>query len=136
MASSNLDRLDAPACPFVGLDRDHRTRYTYPHPDHRCYAAGRARDADATRQSTWCLTWSYPQCERFRRLPVAEQQRHIVPVIHAFRAGDSLTRIAALYGLSIEEIRRANGLGPEDPIDEGTRLVVPLGGRGQPAEGG
>jgi LysM repeat protein len=48
-------------------------------------------------------------------------------VILVFRAGDSLARIAAAYGLTVEQIATSSGLTFNDVVAEGTRLVIPLG---------
>jgi LysM repeat protein len=47
-------------------------------------------------------------------------------VIYVFRVGDSLERIATTYGLSLEQITQANGLGVNGIVAEGTPLVIPL----------
>jgi LysM repeat protein len=47
-------------------------------------------------------------------------------VIHVFRAGDSLARIASAYGLSVEQLASANGLTFDAVVTDGTRLVIPL----------
>lgn len=44
---------------------------------------------------------------------------------HLVRAGDSLSRIAGRYGISVKALMRANGLSDEDRIRTGQRLVVP-----------
>ena len=47
-------------------------------------------------------------------------------VIHVFRGGDSLARIASAYGLSVEQLASANGLTFDTVVTDGTRLVIPL----------
>ena len=47
-------------------------------------------------------------------------------VIYVFRAGDSLSRIANTYGLTIEQIVLANHLDPNVAVTDGTRLVLPI----------
>jgi LysM repeat protein len=47
-------------------------------------------------------------------------------VIHVFRAGDSVARIAAAYGLPVEEIAAANHLTSPGTVVDGQRLVIPL----------
>jgi hypothetical protein len=66
MATFELDGSDDAACPLLGLDADHRTHFTYPHPDHRCFAAKRPAAADARRQSTYCLTDQFTFCDRYQ----------------------------------------------------------------------
>jgi LysM repeat protein len=48
------------------------------------------------------------------------------PVIHVFRTGDSLVRIAATYGLTIEQIVATNHLDPNVAVTDGARLVIPI----------
>lgn len=139
MGSSELDGLDPPTCPFLGLEGDSRSHYTYPHPGHRCFASGRPVNADARRQTAFCVTPSYAACDRYKareHSPQAtgrsETQGGTRPapsgtVIHVFRAGDSLARIAAKYGLTVEQITGRNGLSPDSLIADGTRLVIPIG---------
>lgn len=47
--------------------------------------------------------------------------------------GDTLTRIAARFGLSVWEIALANGLSPAQPIYPGQRLTIPGNGPALPA---
>jgi hypothetical protein len=65
MATFELDGSDDSVCPLLGLDADHRSHFTYPHPDHRCFAAKRPATADAHRQSTYCLTDKFTVCDRY-----------------------------------------------------------------------
>jgi hypothetical protein len=150
MASSELDGLDAPACPLLGLARDRRSHFTYPNPDHRCFAKKHPSTTDAARQGTYCLSGQYRACDRYQaRSSTALAGRGPVPasgegysstggaplatttpqptVVHALRAGDSLARIAKAYGLTVEQIARANGITPNQVLAEGTRLVIPIG---------
>ena len=53
-------------------------------------------------------------------------------VIHVVRAGDSLARIAAAYGLTVEQIATANRLASPAEVVDGQRLVIPFG---RPARG-
>lgn len=113
----------------------------YPHPGHRCFVGRHPRGTDAKRQAAYCLSAAYPQCDRYhdaRGVADVDRRHRITPdaaahptdaestVIHVFRAGDTLARIAAAYGLTPEQIASANGLGVEDAIVEGVRLVIPL----------
>lgn len=47
------------------------------------------------------------------------------PVIHVVAAGESLTYIAGLYGVSVEAIVKANNLANPDSIYTGQKLVIP-----------
>ena len=66
MASAELDIRDAPACPLLGLAADRRSHFTYPHPDHRCFATEDPATTDARRQVTYCLSPGYTACDRYR----------------------------------------------------------------------
>ncbi len=66
MARVELDLLDAPGCPLLGLAADRRSHFTYPHPGHRCFATGRPATTDARRQATYCLSPGYTACDRYR----------------------------------------------------------------------
>jgi LysM repeat protein len=47
-------------------------------------------------------------------------------VVYVFRTGDSLARIAATYGLTIDQIVATNQLDPNVPVADGSRLVIPI----------
>lgn len=152
MASIELDGPDAPACPFLGLAADRRSHFMYSHPGHRCFAAKHAAAVDARRQSAYCLNLGFAACDRYRAWQrragsgrQAEAQRPAegdparrasaatttaapgTTVVHVLRAGDSLDRIAAAYGLTVEQIATANGFTLNDGVAVGARLVIPLG---------
>ena len=57
----------------------------------------------------------------------------ITTAIVVFLTGDSLARIAATYGLSVQQIVDANRLASPDAVAYGERLVIPLSRR--PGEG-
>jgi LysM repeat protein len=128
MASSDIDRLDAPACPFLGLVVDRRSRFTYPHPGHRCFATKHPATTDARRQVTSCLSLDFAACDRYPAQPTSDTGSVAAPgtTIHVLRAGGSLATIAARYGLTVEQIAVANGLDVNDAVADGTRLVIPL----------
>jgi hypothetical protein len=147
MGSSELDWVDPPTCPFLGLAGDSRSHYTYPHPGHRCFATGRPANADAHRQTAFCVTPEYAACDRYQALQRSDQQSRVrwpgrsprtpaeaaapgptiaATVIHVYRAGDSLARIAAKYGLTAEQVAGRNGLAPDALVADGTRLVIPI----------
>jgi LysM domain len=152
MTSIELDGPDAPACPLLGLAADRRSHFTYPHPGHRCFAREHPATTDARRQATYCLSRGYTACNRYqtRQRPVpageglegrqASRGGSALPggapagevagpgtVVHVFRVGDSLARIAGRYALTVEQIATANGLAPNVAVADGTRLVIPLG---------
>lgn len=129
MASSDIDRLDAPACPFLGLAADRHSRFTYPHPGHRCFATKHPATSDAGRQATFCLSLDFTTCDRYPARPASDAPGVATPgttMIHVLRAGDSLAKIAAMYGLTVEQIAMANGLRVNRAGADGTRLVIPL----------
>ena len=152
MASIELDGSDGPACPLLGLAADRGSHFMFPHPGHRCFAREHPATTDARRQATYCLSPGYAACDRYqaqRRRALAREgsEPRQAPreasgptgstpasavagpgtVVHVLRAGDSLARIAATYGLTVEQITSANGLTLNDPVAHGTRLVIPLG---------
>jgi LysM domain/Peptidase family M1 domain len=47
------------------------------------------------------------------------------PVIHVVKAGESLTYIAGLYGVSVDALVKANNLPNPDSIYSGQKLVIP-----------
>lgn len=152
MVSIELDGLDAPACPLLGLAADRRSHFTYPHSGHRCFAKKHPATTDPRRQATYCLSPGYTACDRYQALQhraqkgerpgrrQATREATVPPgrtsagvavgpgtVVHAFRAGDSLARIANAYGLTVDQIATANGLTFDAEVADGTRLVIPLG---------
>lgn len=65
MARVELDVPDAPGCPLLGLAVDRRTRYTFPHPGHRCHATGSPRMIEPGHQTTYCLSLEFMGCDRY-----------------------------------------------------------------------
>ncbi len=61
---------------------------------------------------------------------LANLSRHQAPLVswqrYRFRRADSLTRLAALHGISLTELRRANGIYAKTLIKPGTLLLVPM----------
>lgn len=55
----------------------------------------------------------------------APKARRTGPRTHTVQAGETLSRIAALYGLSTSALARANGIADPDRIRAGQRLVIP-----------
>ncbi|MFT3931264.1 MAG: LysM peptidoglycan-binding domain-containing protein [Spongiibacteraceae bacterium] len=45
-------------------------------------------------------------------------------IFHTVEAGDNLRRLSQHYGVSIKDIQRWNGLGPDDPIKLGQKLNI------------
>jgi hypothetical protein len=150
MASTELERLDAPVCPFLGLATDARSHFTYANPIHRCFATGRPKTTDAFRQAKYCLNL-YAACDRYQarheRAPASESPDppHAFgdassepggsqiaasvasgTVIRVFREGDSLLKLATTYGLTVEQLSAANGLTLNAKVADGTPLVIPL----------
>ncbi len=69
------------------------------------------------------------------------QELTILPVsgaLHAVQKGESITAIASAYGVSAEEIVKANGLSDANVLSEGQKLVIPgakaVAARSQPAQ--
>ena len=158
MVSAELDVPDAPACPLLGLAVDRRTHYTFPHPGHRCFATQPPRTTAPDRQSGYCLSADFARCDRFiawmgrgaagdpsspptvsdalfaqRGSAPSVAPAEITTAIVVFRRGNTLTRIAASYGLTVQQIVDANRLASPDAVADGERLVIPLSRR--PGEG-
>jgi LysM domain len=158
MASAELDAPDAPACPLLGLAVDRRTHYTFPHPGHRCFTTQPPRTTAPDRQSGYCLSADFARCDRFiawmgqgaagdpsrpstvSDAPFAQRgsapsvaPAEVTTAIVVFRKGNTLTRIAASYGLTVQQIVDANRLASPDAVADGERLVIPLSRR--PGEG-
>ena len=53
-------------------------------------------------------------------------------IIYIVQIDDSLWRIAAIAGISVEELRARNGLQPEDYINPGMQLELGFGGPAEP----
>lgn len=49
-------------------------------------------------------------------------------IIYTVKTGDSLWRISAVAGMSLDELRALNNLGPDDVITPGQELLLGLGG--------
>jgi LysM repeat protein len=47
------------------------------------------------------------------------------PIVHVVAQGENLYRIAARYGVSVDDVRRANPIADPDHIEPGQRLVIP-----------
>ena len=149
MPDGELDGVDGPVCPLLGMASDRRSHFTYPHPAHRCFAKQHGATTDARRQLDYCLSPSFASCDRFQAREhdaPAPEKRGSAPaegdngfpgatvpgsrapeiVIYVSRVGDSLERVAATYGLTVEQIAQANGLAVDAEIAEERRLVIPL----------
>ena len=130
------DLPDASACPLLGLVDDPRTRFTFPHPGHRCYAGSPPSAIAPGWQATRCLSSVFATCDRYRdwaassggpsRSSAAPAASATPEVVHVARAGDSLALIAARYGLTVEQLMAANNLASPAPVTDGQRLRIPL----------
>lgn len=58
-------------------------------------------------------------------------------IIYVVQSGDTLWRVSAITGVSLDELRRLNNLGAEEPIIEGQELLLGLAGPAEivPTEG-
>ncbi|MGZ6270050.1 MAG: hypothetical protein ACXWMU_05735, partial [Candidatus Limnocylindrales bacterium] len=65
MAAVELDVLDAPGCPHLGLAADRRTRFTFPHPGQRCFATRPPSTIEEGYQAGVCLSPDYAACGRY-----------------------------------------------------------------------
>lgn len=71
------------------------------------------------------LVGQLPAITPFPTLPL---QPTALPQTHVVRAGETLGRIAQLYGVTIEDLVRANGLSNPNVLDVGQTLIIPIGG--------
>ena len=136
MTRGTPDLPDAPACPLLGLADDPRTRFTFPHPGHRCHAGSRPSAVVPGWQATRCLSTVFATCDQYRaraassggppRSSAAAPASATPAVIHVARDGDSLALIAARYGLTVEQIVAANNLASPASVRDGQRLLIPL----------
>jgi LysM repeat protein len=49
-------------------------------------------------------------------------------ITYEIQAGDTLFAIGLLYGVSVDDIVRANGLGNADSLEVGQLIIIPVGG--------
>ena len=142
---------DEPRCPLPGLATDERTRSTFPHSGHRWRAARTPQRVVLSHQSTHCLIPNFTACNQYQvshrpqgidRLPKSPRSDEGAPAVqaiaasttsapetlvtHIFRAGDSLARIASIYGLTVEQVAAANRFASPDAVVDGQRLAIPL----------
>lgn len=57
----------------------------------------------------------------------------VAGTIHEVKAGETLTRISAQYGVSVAAIQEANGIDDPTKIRVGTQLTIPKAGESAPA---
>ena len=146
MIHSTPDLPDISACPLLGLVDDPRTRFTFPHPGHRCHAGSRPSAVVPGWQATRCLSPDFATCDRYRdmaasssdapRASAAATASASPAVIHVAREGDSLALIAARYGVTVEQIVTSNNLASSASVRDGQRLLIPLAHASHEAAGG
>lgn len=73
------------ACPYLGLPDDHRTRFTFATPAHRCHVNPKPSPIDLGHQGSYCLSSDFPTCKRFRA-PAAAIGARAEPARKADRA--------------------------------------------------
>lgn len=71
------------------------------------------------------LVGALPAITPFPTLPA---QPPALPQTHVVQTGETLGRIADLYGVTIEDLVRANSLSNPNALDVGQTLIIPLGG--------
>jgi LysM repeat protein len=143
--------IDPPVCPLLGLAADPRTHFTYAHPGHRCFAKGKANNVGPDQQVKFCLTAGFTSCSRYaaavprdsrviqaphtlagtQATPAGSAPETSTPesgtvVMYVVRDGESLARIAKIYGLTAADLARANDISVSRSLVSGTRLVIPI----------
>ena len=80
-----------------------------------------------------------PASANLPKVPPAQPTPFLTPtpgpdgrIIYIVQPGDSLWDIAAIAGISVEELRARNGLQPEDYINPGMQLELGFGGPAEP----
>ena len=58
--------LESVACPYLGLPKDARTRFSFPTPAHRCHAR-KSSSISLDHQRVYCMTSRFPACKRYPR---------------------------------------------------------------------
>lgn len=61
-------------CPFLGLDIDRDSHFSYPEESHRCFSAGKANPISLEHQTAFCLGANYPNCQRYTETPVKKEE--------------------------------------------------------------
>lgn len=59
------------------------------------------------------------------RVPRGKKPKEAEPLLHRVKGGDTLSGLAARYGVSIQEIADQNGISPQRPIRQGIELRIP-----------
>src|ERR1035437_6516115 len=67
MADSQFDRPDPRVCPLLGLAADRGSHFAFPHAGHRCFAVKHPDTPDPSRQSEYCLSGRFDECDRYQR---------------------------------------------------------------------
>jgi membrane-bound lytic murein transglycosylase D len=62
----------------------------------------------------------------FTTVPATRSSDSTKKILYTVRPGDSLYRIAAKYGLTVDQITRENGIGAADALRAGSRLTLTL----------
>lgn len=65
--------------------------------------------------------------------PTVPAQPPALPQSHVVQSGETLGAIAQLYGVSVEDLLRANGLTDPNVLSVGQTLIIPLGEAAAPA---
>lgn len=61
-------------------------------------------------------------------VPAAEVTPTTGERIHVVESGDTLTQLAVIYGVPVEEIAAANGLSDVDTLEVGQEIIIPVPG--------
>jgi hypothetical protein len=81
-----------PYCPYLGLEEDRSSHFSYPEDTHRCFASTRAVPIELEHQEEFCLGANHPACPDFIDVPEAASpptesaDRALEPLQHEERA--------------------------------------------------
>ncbi len=94
-------------CPYLGLETDPQTCYTFPSEDNLCHRLSTLQPIDVQHQSAYCLTTQYTECQIFQRaafqqatqsgLDAEERRRAATAVMWLSSIGLLVTLVTGLY---------------------------------------
>lgn len=111
MTSPDLATGAAQACPYLGLPDDSRSRFTFATPAHRCHANPSQMPIELAYQGSFCLSSSFPACQRFRTAKPAARQGSGAGLVRRLRRAATLLAALALVLTAVLVAIRMGALG-------------------------